>query len=98
MGWAPSPSPASGLKDVRNLIRSSYVILLSGTPTPESYSQMYHQVYGISGQPLREDTKTSIASATTTSMCGSAVINSLKMKFYDKGLPSILDSHAAIHD
>lgn len=30
------------------------VILLSGTPTPESYSQMYHQVYGIPKNPFRE--------------------------------------------
>jgi len=30
------------------------VVLLSGTPTPESYSQMYHQVYGIPGNPFRE--------------------------------------------
>jgi hypothetical protein len=28
------------------------VILMSGTPTPESYSQMYHQVYGIPGNPF----------------------------------------------
>jgi len=28
------------------------VILLSGTPTPESYSQMYHQVYGIPRNPF----------------------------------------------
>jgi hypothetical protein len=30
------------------------VILLSGTPTPESYSQMYHQVYAIPGNPFAE--------------------------------------------
>ena len=30
------------------------IILLSGTPTPESYSQMYHQVYGIPNNPFRE--------------------------------------------
>ena len=28
------------------------VLLLSGTPTPESYSQMYHQVFGIYGNPF----------------------------------------------
>jgi hypothetical protein len=28
------------------------VILLSGTPTPESFSQMYHQVYGIQTNPF----------------------------------------------
>lgn len=30
------------------------VILLSGTPTPESYSQMYHQVYAIPNNPFSE--------------------------------------------
>jgi DNA-binding NarL/FixJ family response regulator len=30
------------------------VILLSGTPTPESYCQMYHQVYTIPGNPFAE--------------------------------------------
>jgi len=30
------------------------VILLSGTPTPESYSQMYHQVYAIPNNPFKE--------------------------------------------
>ena len=30
------------------------VMLLSGTPTPESYSQMYHQVYAIPNNPFKE--------------------------------------------
>jgi len=39
---------------VRDLIEKCrpMVILLSGTPTPESYSQMYHQVYGIPNNPF----------------------------------------------
>jgi hypothetical protein len=32
------------------------LFLLSGTPTPESFSQMYHQVYSIAGNPFREYT------------------------------------------
>jgi hypothetical protein len=41
---------------IRDLIEkcNPYVILLSGTPTPESYSQMYHQVYGILGNPFQK--------------------------------------------
>ena len=52
MGAFPKPSKRS--KQVRDLIQSSnpYVILLSGTPTPESYSQMYHQVWGIKNNPF----------------------------------------------
>ena len=33
-------------------INNPRVILLSGTPTPESYSQMYHQVCGIPSNPF----------------------------------------------
>jgi len=35
------------------MINNPYVILLSGTPTPESYSQMYHQVYSIPNNPFK---------------------------------------------
>ncbi len=53
------PKPSNRAKAVRQLIRKNdpRVILLSGTPTPESYSQMYHQVYGIPMNPFnRHDT------------------------------------------
>ena len=48
------PKPSKRAKDVKSLLtkHSPYVIMLSGTPTPESYSQMYHQVYGIKGNPF----------------------------------------------
>ena len=48
------PKPSNRAKAVRQLIRTNdpRVILLSGTPTPESYSQMYHQVYGIPMNPF----------------------------------------------
>ena len=50
------PKPSKRAKMVREIIskRNPYVILLSGTPTPESYSQMYHQVYGIPTNPFAE--------------------------------------------
>ena len=50
------PKPNNRAVAVRDLIRrdNPMVILLSGTPTPESYSQMYHQVYGIPNNPFRE--------------------------------------------
>jgi len=49
------PKPNKRAKQVRDLIFKcrARVILLSGTPTPESYSQMYHQVYGIYNNPFR---------------------------------------------
>jgi len=49
------PRPSNRAKAVRQLIAKNdpRVILLSGTPTPESYSQMYHQVYGIPNNPFK---------------------------------------------
>ena len=49
------PKPSLRALQVKKLIQknSPLVILLSGTPTPESYSQMYHQVYAIPGNPFR---------------------------------------------
>ena len=53
MGAFPKPSLRAKLVRSLLLINNPYVILLSGTPTPESYSQMYHQVYGISNNPFK---------------------------------------------
>ena len=49
------PKPSGRAKKVGDLIRKCrpYVILMSGTPTPESYSQMYHQVHAIPNNPFR---------------------------------------------
>ena len=48
------PKPSLRAKQVKDLIKkhNSKVILLSGTPSPESYSQIYHQVYGIPNNPF----------------------------------------------
>jgi len=50
------PKPSKRAKQVKEIVsvRRPYVVLLSGTPTPESYSQMYHQVYGIPTNPFAE--------------------------------------------
>ena len=55
-GMGAFPKPSKRAKDVRHLIQMNRpkVILLSGTPTPESYSQMYHQVYGIPRNPFAQ--------------------------------------------
>lgn len=48
------PKPSKRAKQVKLIIQGCkpYVILLSGTPTPESFSQMYHQIYGIPTNPF----------------------------------------------
>ena len=55
-GMGAFPKPSGRSKKVKNIIFRSnpYIILLSGTPTPEAYSQMYHQVYFIPNNPFSE--------------------------------------------
>ena len=61
------PKPSKRAKQVKELVikNNCFVVLLSGTPTPESYSQMYHQVYGYRGI-LLVSLKTSTGSVTST--------------------------------
>lgn len=53
-GLGAYPKPSKRARDVQLLLRktNAKVILLSGTPTPESFSQMYHQVYAIPRNPF----------------------------------------------
>tara|TARA_R110000851_G_scaffold98888_2_gene213645 strand:+ start:6302 stop:7534 length:1233 start_codon:yes stop_codon:yes gene_type:complete len=55
-GMGAFPKPSGRSKKVKNIIFRSnpYIILLSGTPTPEAYSQMYHQVYFIPNNPFAQ--------------------------------------------
>ena len=50
------PKPSNRAKAVRDLIQRNepYLILMSGTPTPESFSQMYHQVYAARNNPFKK--------------------------------------------
>ena len=52
------PKPSKRAKQVKELIikNNPFVIFLSGTPTPESFSQMYHQVYGLIQSPFSKYT------------------------------------------
>jgi len=54
-GMGAFPKPNGRAKKIKQLVfkNNPYVILLSGTPTPEAYSQMYHQVYFIPNNPFR---------------------------------------------
>ena len=54
-GMGAFPKPSGRAKKFKEFIFHSnpYVILLSGTPTPEAYSQMYHQVYALPNNPFR---------------------------------------------
>ena len=85
--------PNKRSKAVRDLIQKTKakVILLSGTPTPESYSQMYHQVYGIPGNPFSQF-KNFYRFCDRYVEIKERRINGLFIKDYSRGLPSILDA------
>jgi hypothetical protein len=52
------PKPSKRTKMIKQIIKKQnpFVILMSGTPTPESFSQMYHQVYACPHNPFRNYT------------------------------------------
>lgn len=58
-GMGAFPKPSNRAKEARALVlkHNPYVIFLSGTPSPESYSQMYHQMWVLgSRSPFTEPT------------------------------------------
>ena len=87
------PKPSLRAKQVKLLIKKNdpMVILLSGTPSPESYSQMYHQVFSIPGNPYREH-KNFYRFCDKHVKVTQRPINGLNIKDYSKGLPSIMDA------
>jgi len=86
------PKPSNRAVQVKELIDKTQadVILLSGTPTPESYSQMYHQVYGIPNNPFREY-KTFYKFCSKFVIVKSKIINGLSMNDYSNGMYTILE-------
>tara|TARA_R110002124_G_scaffold47191_4_gene140782 strand:+ start:8018 stop:9259 length:1242 start_codon:yes stop_codon:yes gene_type:complete len=86
------PKPNKRAKDVKDLIKKnkSKVILMSGTPTPESYSQMYHQVYGIKGNPF-EKYVSFYKFAKVYVDVKQRMINSMMINDYSRGMETIVD-------
>ncbi len=89
MGAFPKPSGRAEL--VAEVIRRCrpMVILLSGTPTPESYSQMYHQVYAIPNNPFKEF-KNFYRFCDKYVAVKQRKINGLLVKDYSGGLKAII--------
>jgi hypothetical protein len=48
------PKPSQRAKDVKLIAKGKPIIYLSGSPTPESFSQMYHQMWVSSFPPFHE--------------------------------------------
>jgi hypothetical protein len=87
------PKPSKRAKDVSRLIKKygSYIVLMSGTPTPESYSQMYHQVYGIPNNPFQEYTSFYKFAKDFVDV-KQRKINSLYINDYSQGMLSIINA------
>ena len=91
-GMGAFPKHSRRAKQVKSLIlfHKPFVILLSGTPTPESYSQMYHQVYGISDNPFKKF-KNFYAFAYEHVDIKKKYISSMPINDYSHGKESIID-------
>lgn len=91
-GMGAFPKPSKRAKQVRELIvkNSPYVVLLSGTPTPESYSQMYHQVYGIPSNPFSKFKNFYRFSDEYVNVTQKK-INGFNIKDYSDGKPEIME-------
>jgi len=87
------PKPSARAKLVHDLVRNlgCKVILLSGTPTPESYSQMYHQVYGIRNNPFKSFTNF-YRFADIFVKVKQKKVNGMLMNDYSNGLDTILEA------
>ena len=48
------PKPSNRVKNIKSNFKDAVFIYLSGTPTPESYSQIYHQLYLSNQTPFKE--------------------------------------------
>jgi len=91
MGALPKPSlRAKQVKDMILKNKDPYVVLLSGTPTPESYGQMYHQVYGIKNNPF-SSYKNFYRFCDDYVDVKQRMINGLLIKDYSNGTTKILD-------
>ena len=87
------PKPSKRAVDVASLIYNNRadVILMSGTPTPESYSQMYHQVFAIPTNPFN-GFRNFYGFAKQYVNVKERMINSLRIRDYSEGYQSIMDA------
>lgn len=85
------PKPSKRARQVKAILSKAdcYVCLLSGTPTPESYSQMYHQVFGIPNNPFNEFVNFYKFSKKHVDV-RERKINSMYIRDYSRGRQSIL--------
>ena len=88
---AKFPKPSKRAKEARLIVKKNnpFIILMSGTPTPESYSQMYHQVYMCPNNPFNYYTNFYKFSKDYVDVFEKR-INSLVIRDYSRGKDSII--------
>lgn len=91
MGAFPKPSARAKLVGELLEARPVYVMFLSGTPTPESYSQMYHQVFKVRGNPFSHF-KNFYRFADEYVNLKQKKINGLFINDYSNGKPNIIEA------
>ena len=91
-GMGAYPKPNNRAKAVKALVSkcSSDVIFLSGTPTPESYSMIYHQAYVVPNNPFRSF-KNFYDFARLHVNIKQIKINGMMHKNYDDAPASVMD-------
>ena len=90
MGAYPKPSKRTKLVKQIILRQNPFVVLMSGTPTPESFSQIYHQVYACAKNPFSQY-KTFYKFAKEYVNVTQQMFHSMPSNNYDDGKPEILD-------
>jgi hypothetical protein len=88
---AKFPKPSNRSKQAKLIVKKNnpFIILMSGTPTPESYSQMYHQVYMCPNNPFNSFNNFYKFSKVYVDVFDKR-INSMVIKDYTRGKESIL--------
>tara|TARA_R110002051_G_scaffold222223_1_gene285837 strand:- start:48 stop:1274 length:1227 start_codon:yes stop_codon:yes gene_type:complete len=88
---AKFPKPSKRAKEAKLIVKKNnpFIILMSGTPTPESYSQMYHQVYMCPNNPFNYYTNFYKFSKDYVDVFEKR-INSLTIRDYSRGKDSII--------
>jgi SNF2-related domain len=85
--------PSARAKLVKEVITKykPLVVLMSGTPTPEGYSQMYHQVYGIPNNPFNDCSNFYKFAAKYVDV-KERMIGAMRIKDYSAGRETIIDA------
>jgi hypothetical protein len=91
LGAFPKASTRAKLVRQLMIVNNPYAIFLSGTPTPESYSQMYHQIYGVPSSPFSGH-KNFYKFASEYVNVTQKKINGFNVNDYSDGRPEIIEA------